>query len=136
MVSGTDHSDNPALTITGEAVEMSKNPIVWTAYLLSALPALPERARKHLRDCVSYAVVFRVFAPDLPPLRLKHVFGIVPLPSTGATAHVAIHPVVEIGSYPEELTQDQIAYLHEQAEQRRRLWAQHKAAAAAGDTSK
>lgn len=71
---------------------MSRDPIVWLAYVLSGLT--PGPIRKHFADCVSYACVFRVFAPNLPPLRLKHVLGIVALPSTAA-ANVAVHPVME-----------------------------------------
>jgi hypothetical protein len=35
--------------------------------------------------------------------------------------------VSAIGTYPEELMDDQVAYLHEQAAERRRRWEAHKA---------
>src|SRR5262245_7346483 len=73
---------------------MARDPLIWFAYILGTFAPLPKRTRNHLADCVSYPTVFRVFAPDLPPLRAKHVLGIVALPRR-TTADILVHPVVE-----------------------------------------
>ena len=53
------------------------------------------RLQSHLTQCAGYEVLDRAFAPWLPPLRKRHVLGLVALPDADRNAKKLVHLVTE-----------------------------------------